>query len=73
MPTVEVSCTVANCVFHEKGNICGADKIQVDMDFNANKNNNTEFATEFDTRKVKEEARRSSHTCCKTFKPKASK
>ena len=56
MPTVEVNCTVANCVFHVQGNICGADKIQVDMDYHANKNSNTEFATEFDARKVKEEA-----------------
>ena len=73
MPTVEVSCTVANCVFHAQGNICGANKIQVDMDYHANKNSNTEFATEFDARQVKEEASRSSHTCCKTFKPKAGK
>jgi len=73
MPTVEVNCTVANCVFHVQGNICGADKIQVDMDYHADKNSNTEFATEFDARKVKEEASRSSHTCCKTFKPKSGK
>lgn len=73
MPTVEVGCTVANCVFHKEGNICGADKIQVDMDYHANTNSNTEFATEFDARKVKEEASHSSQTCCKTFKPKAGK
>ena len=70
MPTVEVNCTVANCVFHTQGNICGADKIQVDMDHHANKNSNTEFATEFDAHHVKEKASRSSQTCCKTFKPK---
>ena len=70
MPTVEVNCTVANCVFHEKGNICGANTIQVDMDYHANK---TEFAAEFDTSNAKEEASHSSHTCCKTFKPKAGK
>ena len=73
MPTVEVRCTVTNCVFHAQGNICGANKIEVNMDHQANKTSNTEFATEFDARQVKEEAIHSSQTCCKTFKPKAGK
>ena len=71
MPTVEVKCTVANCVFHAQGNICGAEKIQVDMDYHATQNSNTEFAAEFDTSNAKEQASHASHTCCKTFKPKA--
>ena len=73
MPTVEVNCTVANCVFHASGNICAADKIKIDMDYHANKNSDTEFATEFDGRLVKEHASHSSHTCCQTFKPKTDK
>ena len=73
MPTVEVNCTVSNCVFHAKGNICGAEKIQIDMDRFANKKGDTEFSAEFDASKRKEEADRSSHTCCQTFKPKEGK
>ena len=70
MPTVEVSCTVANCVFHAEGNICAAEKILIDMDSYANKKGDTEFSAEFDASKRKEEESRSSHTCCQTFKPK---
>lgn len=32
MPQVEVNCTVVNCIFHAKGDLCGAERIQVDMD-----------------------------------------
>ncbi|WP_431026974.1 DUF1540 domain-containing protein [Lysinibacillus sp. LZ02] len=72
MPTVEVNCTVSNCVFHATGNICGAEKINVDMDHHPDYKNkaNTEFAADFDFRKITEEASHSSDTCCKTFKPK---
>ena len=69
MPNVEVNCTVSNCVFHKKGNLCGAEKIQVDMDYHAS-NSNTEFASEFDTKAITEKASKSHETCCKTFKPK---
>lgn len=69
MPNVEVNCTVSNCVFHAKGNICGAEKIQIDMDHNAVKTN-TEFASDFDTNNISEEANHSAETSCKTFKPK---
>jgi len=69
MPNVEVKCTVSNCIFHAKGNVCGAEKIEIDMDYHA-KDNNTEFASEFDYRSISEEASQSADTCCKTFKPK---
>ena len=32
MPNVEVKCAVSNCIFHAKGNVCGAEKIEIDMD-----------------------------------------
>ncbi len=70
MPNVEVKCTVSNCVFHEKGNICGANQIVIDMDYHAKSKMNTEFASEFDVSNVSEEANQSSDTCCKTFKSK---
>lgn len=69
MPNVEVNCAVSNCFFHKKGNICGADKIQVDMDYHS-KNESTEFASDLDFDMISEEARDSRDTCCKTFKPK---
>ncbi|NLY80290.1 MAG: DUF1540 domain-containing protein [Lysinibacillus sp.] len=67
MPNVEVNCTVTNCFFHKKGNVCGAEKILIDMDYRSKA---TEFASEIDFREVHEEARTSKETCCKTFKPK---
>ena len=67
MPNVEVKCAVSNCIFHAKGNVCGAEKIEIDMDYHAN---NTEFASEFDYRSISEEASHSAGTCCKTFKSK---
>ncbi|RKJ70972.1 DUF1540 domain-containing protein [Butyricicoccus sp. 1XD8-22] len=69
MPNVEVNCSVSNCVFHKKGNLCGAEKIQVDMDYHSS-DAKTEFASDFDFKHIKEEANSSSDTCCKTFKPK---
>jgi len=69
MPNVQVSCAVSNCVFHEKGNVCGAEKIQIDMDYHS-KNKNTEFASDFDFEEISEEASNSRDTCCKTFEPK---
>ena len=67
MPNVEVNCTVSNCVFHAKGNICGADKIEINLDFRPNNKKNAEFASDFDFHSVSEEAIQSSDTCCKTF------
>ncbi len=69
MPNVEVNCAVSNCIFHKKGNLCGAEKIQIDMDYHS-KNKNTEFATDFDFKAISEEASDSTETCCKTFKSK---
>jgi hypothetical protein len=68
MPNVEVSCSVANCDFHAEGNICGANKITIDMDFQSKYD--TEFSQEIDFESRKEEASHSAETCCKTFKPK---
>lgn len=68
MPKVEVNCSVANCVFHTEGNICGADEITIDMDHQSKYD--TEFAEDFDFKRRKEEAAHSAETCCKTFKPK---
>ena len=68
MPNVEVKCTVSNCIFHAKGNVCGAEEIEIDMNHHAN--NRAEFASEFDYRSISEEASHSTETCCKTFKSK---
>lgn len=69
MPNVTVNCTVSNCFFHAEDNICGAEKINVDMDYHSI-NKNTEFATEFGLRSISERASHSGDTCCKTFKQK---
>lgn len=64
MPNVQVECSVSNCFFHKKGNLCGAEKIMIETD----SNNKEEFASDFDYEK--EKATHSQHTCCKTFRPK---
>lgn len=69
MPNVEVRCSVANCIFHNEGNFCGAEKIEVDMDHHS-QNHQTEFASDFDFDHLKEEASSSRDTCCKTFETK---
>ncbi|MGE6517576.1 DUF1540 domain-containing protein [Lysinibacillus sphaericus] len=70
MPNVSVNCTVSNCVFHDKGNICGAEAIEIDMDYRLDSKHNTEFASDFDLQFLSEEANQSSDTCCKTFRTK---
>ncbi|RHW36175.1 DUF1540 domain-containing protein [Lysinibacillus yapensis] len=70
MPNVEVSCAVSNCIFHAKGNVCGAEKIQIDMDYHS-RNKDTEFATDLDFKSLTEEASNSRDTCCKTFRSKS--
>ncbi|MGM9949561.1 MAG: DUF1540 domain-containing protein [Lysinibacillus sp.] len=71
MPNVEVSCTISNCLFHKEGNLCGAEKILVDLSDNANSGRNTEFAADFDDMHLLEEkANHSAETCCQTFEPK---
>ena len=69
MPNVEVNCTVSNCVFHEKSNICGAKEILVEMNYSPKKDTE-EFASDFYLRPNTEQAAHSVDTCCKTFKPK---
>ena len=68
MPNVEVNCTVSNCVFHEKGDLCGAKEIIIDMNYHPK--TDTEFASDFDYRTNTELPGNSEDTCCKTFKPK---
>lgn len=69
MPNVEVNCTVSNCIFHKKGNVCGAETIKIDMDYHSNHKQNTEFASDFDLHSTNV-AKQSSNTCCKTFQSK---
>ncbi|AWE08781.1 DUF1540 domain-containing protein [Lysinibacillus sp. 2017] len=72
MPTLEVKCTVSNCFFHAKGNVCGAEKIEINMNDQTNKNDLTEFASDF-FHEVKGKAAHSTDTCCKTFISKKDK
>ncbi len=71
MPNLEVKCTVSNCSFHKKGNLCGAEKIEINMDYQTiKKDNKTEFASDFDLKPTIVKAANSTQTCCNTFKPK---
>lgn len=72
MPIVEVKCTVENCFFHEIGNICGAEKIEIHTDAKESRNKQNEFSSDFDAR-IQKEAAHSKDTCCKTFISKADK
>ena len=72
MPIVEVKCTVENCFFHEIGNICGAEKIEIHTDTKEARTMQTEFSADFDAQ-VKQEASHSKDTCCKTFISKKDK
>lgn len=74
MPTLEVKCSVSNCFFHAKGNICGAEQIEIDMnDYQAKNKDRTEFASDFNLRAPAEKAAHSTDTCCKTFISKKDK
>ncbi len=68
MPNVEVKCSVTNCTFHAVGNVCGAEKITIDMDYESKYD--TEFSEELGLAGQHEEANTSADTCCKTFKQK---
>ena len=68
MTNLEVKCTVSDCFFHKKGNLCGAEKIEINMNSQASKKGDTEFASEFMF--SSNEAAFSTDTCCNTFKPK---
>lgn len=67
MPTLEVKCTVSSCFFHAKGNICGAETIEIEMDTQSNKSEPTEFASDFNFVAISGKAAHSTDTCCKTF------
>ena len=69
MPNVEVSCAVSDCFFHKQGNLCGAEKIQIDIDAHS-KDRKTEFASDFAFDEISVQAKNSRRTCCKTFEPK---
>lgn len=68
MTAFEVKCTVKDCFFHAIGDICGAEKIEINMNPKSNKQEHSEFAQDFDA-KLKS-AQYSADTCCKTFKSK---
>ena len=70
MPLLEVKCTVSSCFFHKKDNLCGAEKIEINMDEQAQKKYSSEFATDFDLKAAPQKAIHSKDTCCNTFKPK---
>lgn len=67
MPTLEVKCTVSDCFFHEIENICGAEKIEIDLNYQVNKKDRSEFASDYDFSAVSDKAAHSTDTCCKTF------
>lgn len=64
MPNVR--CTVADCTYWDKGNICGAEMIWVTNDGLAGPHDMEVSQLE----SVQTEAKRSADTCCKTFKPR---
>lgn len=70
MPNLEVKCTVSNCIFHDKRNLCGAEKIEINMDYQTMQKERTEFASDFDLKAISAKAANSTETCCNTFKPK---
>ncbi len=67
----KVSCNVANCTYWDKGNVCGADEIIVEIDRHAKSGFNEEFGLEPGEPDHKDYAKTSSGTCCYTFKPKS--
>lgn len=69
MSTLKVACTVSNCVFHDARNICGAEKIEINMNAQTLSDNSAEFSSDFD---VMTAAANSTQTCCNTFKAKKS-
>ena len=68
MPNLEIKCTVSDCFFHAKGNLCGAEKIEINMNTQSHKKGETEFGSEFLYSPKK--ATDSTDTCCKTFRQK---
>ncbi|MEH7158791.1 DUF1540 domain-containing protein [Neobacillus drentensis] len=68
MPNVEVSCSISNCLFYGKGNVCTAEKIMVEHDNHARYD--TEMSSELGEKNHTDYAGHSAETCCKTFKKK---
>ncbi|MFD1737443.1 DUF1540 domain-containing protein [Bacillus salitolerans] len=68
MPNVEVSCSISNCSFYKEGNLCGAEKIMVDIDKHSTYE--AEFSNEFGYEDHQDQVAESAQTCCRTFKPK---
>ena len=66
----EVSCSVANCTYWKENNKCGADMIMIDIDANANKKYDAEFAGEGFDSEHQYQASSTANTCCHTFKPR---
>ena len=67
MPILEVKCTVSDCFFHAKGDLCGAEKIEINTNLQTDKKDRTEFASDFDFQEVSDTATSSTDTCCNTF------
>ena len=73
MPILEVKCTVSDCFFHAKGDLCGAEKIEINTNLQTDKKDRTEFASDFDFQAVSDNAKSSTDTCCNTFISKKDK
>lgn len=66
----DVKCSVSNCSYWGKGNLCQADAIMIEIDKHSEANFYAEFAGEsFDT-EHQDQASSSRNTCCHTFKPR---
>lgn len=61
---ITVRCNVDSCEYWDKGNLCGAEGIEVDNSQSA-RDLNMEIGA------LGEEAGQSEETCCRTYKPKA--
>ncbi len=66
----KVNCSVSNCHYWEKNNLCGAEAIMIDIDEHAQMKFDTEFADEDAYREHHDDAMRAASTCCHTFRLK---
>ncbi len=60
-----IKCSVSSCKYNEAGQVCQADEIKVDNNFDATDN------MEFGSLEGDSDARTSMETCCETFAPKS--
>ena len=67
----EVRCSVADCAYYKEGNLCGAEKIMIEIDKHAAKSYDAEFGEESFSSEHQDAAQTSAATCCQTFKPKS--